>query len=111
MKSMVYETTEGIKYIDYNDDGSISVKDRLSGVQVDYEENLDDFYAWLAKVSPVKRRNSMKAVWLPANQCWCVVFGDALCGIGSANRYLFNTKAELIWELKQCGITPGEVGL
>ncbi|GHV78611.1 hypothetical protein AGMMS49944_04020 [Spirochaetia bacterium] len=55
MKSMVYETTEGMKYITYNDDGSVSVKDRLSGVQVDYEENLDDFYSWLAKVSPVKR--------------------------------------------------------
>lgn len=48
----------------------------------------------------------LQAMYLPANHAWAVVYPDrSICGIGSENRHLFESKKELRNTLRRLGLT------
>lgn len=48
----------------------------------------------------------LRAVFLQANQAWCIMGSDNnLIGIGPTNQTLFESRKELLWVLRKCGLT------
>lgn len=44
----------------------------------------------------------MRVVYLPANNCYGVLFGDSLTSVDG--QYLFRSRKELRWTLKRIGL-------